>query len=205
VLVNRDAPDSLSLSPLEGLASPDRALVPAIKLIAQWLLARPTVYSLPSALPFLRLGETIYRPPSVARRMAGGEAAVLCETARLQDAEAAQRCAVAERLRRAVETTGAGRVPMGWSGGRAGWLRLPLWPSDLTLRRAAKPVARRLGIMPGYPLPLSRLPGFRARVYDGLPSHPGADELAARLLTLPSHSQLTEADLVRLEQWLRAV
>ena len=30
---------------------------------AQWLLARPSTYAIPAALPFLKLGETVFRPP----------------------------------------------------------------------------------------------------------------------------------------------
>ena len=34
--------------------------VPALK--AQWLLARPWLYRIPASLPFLGLGDTVYRP-----------------------------------------------------------------------------------------------------------------------------------------------
>src|SRR5690606_36256244 len=45
------------------------ALVLTLKNLAQWLLAHPSVYRLPSSLPFLRLGETIFHPPRAPRRM----------------------------------------------------------------------------------------------------------------------------------------
>ncbi|HEX6909387.1 MAG TPA: DegT/DnrJ/EryC1/StrS family aminotransferase, partial [Longimicrobium sp.] len=44
---------------------------------AQWVLARPSLYALPAALPFLRLGETVYHPPSPPRRLSRAAAGVL--------------------------------------------------------------------------------------------------------------------------------
>ncbi|HYR11816.1 MAG TPA: DegT/DnrJ/EryC1/StrS family aminotransferase, partial [Longimicrobium sp.] len=43
----------------------------------QWMLARPSVYAFPAALPFLRLGETVYHPPSPPRRLSRAAAGVL--------------------------------------------------------------------------------------------------------------------------------
>src|SRR5205823_9074846 len=48
-----------------------------VALGAQWLLARPELYSLPSSIPMLRLGEMVYRAASEPRVMARAAAAVL--------------------------------------------------------------------------------------------------------------------------------
>ena len=202
LLLNPAAPTDLRLPQAGTLAAPTGGAGAAMKLTAQWLLARPGLYALPAALPFLRLGQTVYHPPSTPARMSGAEAAVLLGTASLQQPEAERRRAHAGRLQHAVQAVGAGGIPRGWEGGVEGWLRLPVLPTDATLRRARTHAARGLGIMPGYPIPLARLPGFGRRILDGPVALPGAEELAARLHTLPVHGQVTLGDLQRIEHWL---
>jgi hypothetical protein len=58
-----------------------------------------------------------------------------------------------------------------------------------------------LGILPGYPIPLARLPGFAERLRQVTPT-PGAALLAERLHTIPVHSLMTPSDIVRIERWL---
>ena len=202
LLLSSGAPSELILPEDRVLVRGRRGVGAVVKLMAQWLLARPVLYALPSALPFLQLGETVYHLPSQPARMSGAEAALVLATAPLQDREADRRRAHAERLRRAAEVGGAGSTPLGWTGGQPGWLRLPLLPTDATLRRASNPASRRLGILPGYPMLLARLPGFAARLHGAVSAYPGAEELALRLHTLPTHGQLTPADLGKLERWL---
>ena len=71
------------------------------------------------------------------------------------------------------------------------------WPAKSTGM-----TARVLGIMPGYPLPLARLPGFGTRVLNRPGPFPGAEALADRLITLPVHGAVNEGDLRRLEAWI---
>jgi dTDP-4-amino-4,6-dideoxygalactose transaminase len=201
LLLNPGAPAELALPARETLEAAGSGLGSVVKLSAQWLLARPSLYAVPAALPFLKLGETIYHPPHSPAPAAGPEAEVLLHTAPLQEPEAERRRRTAGRLLAAVVAAGAGTVPSGWEGGRASWLRLPLLPTAEVLRRTAERTAARLGIMPAYPIPLSRLPGFH-RVQPGGAGHPGAEELATRLRTLPTHGALSEADIRRLERWL---
>ena len=173
------------------------------RLAAQWLLARPSLYAIPSSLPFLRLGETVYRAPEPMGRMSGQAAGVLLATARLMELEFDRRRSHAARLREAVRAAGVGMVPTGPEEGRPSWLRLPLLPSAVQEQRGRGDAARRLGIMPGYPLPLSRLPGFAERVLQRAERFPGAELLASTLLTLPTHGQLTPGDLLALVEWIR--
>ena len=185
----------------ETLEAGGRGLGSVVKFSARWLLARPALYAIPSALPFLKLGQTIYHLSHAPARATGAEAGVLLHTAPLQDPEAERRRRNAGLLRAAAIAAGAGRVPSGWEGGQASWLRLPLLPTAAVLERSAAPAAVRLGIMPGYPVPLSRLPGF-TRVRSAGAGYPGAEELALGLRTLPTHGRLSESDIERLERWL---
>jgi dTDP-4-amino-4,6-dideoxygalactose transaminase len=202
LLLNAGAPASLVPPASETLGRSRAGVVVALKLTAQWLLARPETYAIPAALPFLQLGKTVYRRAGPAARVSPTVAATVLTTAPFQEGEADQRRNNAQRLIRAVDAAGAGRVPLPWGGGLPGWLRLPLLPTDPVLRRATQPAASALGILPAYPIPLSRLPGFTSRVGGASEGFPGAEDLSRRLQTLPTHSLLRESDLARLEGWL---
>lgn len=171
-----------------------------LPLAAQWLLGRPSVYAAPSALPFLRLGETWYHTPTPVRAMSPVAARVLSVTLRLGEREVRVRQANARRLlaRPAAGLTWV-QVP---SGGEPSYLRLPSVAVPAIRAAAVGPEARALGIMPGYPHALCDLRGFGKRVVNRGDGFPVARTLAERLVTLPTHSRLSERDLVRLETWL---
>ena len=183
------------------------ALLPALRgvrelvqLQAQWLLGRPSLYALPASLPFLQLGETVYHPPSPVRGLSAVATRTLGVTWGLRDGEADIRGANAARLR---ARSGPGLTPIaGPAGAAAGYLRLPFVASPAVRAAACTAEARALGIMPGYPSALCDLAGFGARVINRSDAFPGARMLAERLVTLPTHSLLDEADLARLEAWV---
>jgi dTDP-4-amino-4,6-dideoxygalactose transaminase len=171
-----------------------------MRLAAQWLLARPAIYGIPSALPFLGLGQTPYHPPHAPRGAARIQGAVLDRTLTLEPGEAAVRRANAARLIAAATRSGQWHVPRVPQGAAPSWLRLPVLPAGRS--RPAVDRARRLGIMPGYPRALADLRGFGGRVINADWGFPGARALAERLITLPTHSRLRERDLEALETWL---
>lgn len=173
-----------------------RSLVAAA---AQWMLARPGLYALPAALPFLRLGETIYHAPHAARAMPVAQQRVLEQVWPMLEREAAVRRRHADRLM-ARGTAGAARPVRVPQQSQPGWLRLPLLVTNRGAALAGE--AGSLGIMPGYPIALSELSGFGSRRRNAAATFPGATTLAASLVTLPTHSLLNERDLVRLERWM---
>jgi perosamine synthetase len=185
---------------LPSLERGGRDLVGLVKSAAQFVLARPSLYAIPSTLPFLRLGETIYRPPHQAVAPAEASFGLLSRSVRTVAPEARARRRNAARIRQALgpgaepgECTHASALP--------GYLRFPLL---LSAGREADSAARRLGIMPGYPTTLQRLSGFGERRVEPGRSMPGADVLAARLVTIPTHGLLSEADLAAIERWARS-
>ncbi len=188
----------------QGVAAPPRSLAEPLKTAAQWLLGRPALYAIPAALPFLGLGETVYRAPSIVRGLPAFAAGMLRETLRLADTEAAARRAHAERLLTALRDRGKDDIvaPRAPRGAIAGQLRLPLLVHPSLADRFASAEARRLGIMPAYPRTLAALDGFRARVGNGDATHPGAAQLVARLFTAPTHGGLSPRDVARLAAWL---
>lgn len=178
---------------------------------AQWALARPSVYGVPAALPFLGLGETVYRPPRPARGIAPACLAVLEESWAASLREADNRRRRAGRLLRRVRETAALSAVTSPPQGAPGYLRLPVAARREAARaRLSAPDARRLGVMPAYPKPLDRLEAFRevlSEAENGTTprSLPGSEALAESLFTLPVHSRMSRGDFDRLEELVASV
>lgn len=203
LLANDDA-GSAALAAVRDRLLPGRtSATEPIALLAQCLLARPSLYGIPASLPFLGLGETVYRRPRETRGMSAFALGVLRCTLPSADGEAAARRAHAERLLQRLGVAGKGleavRPP---AGAVPGYLRLPVLAPDPSRTRLGSDAARRLGIMPGYPAALADLPGFGVRAVNGGAGFPGARRLAASLVTFPTYSLLAERDLRALEAWI---
>lgn len=186
---------------LEGKAAGARD---ALTLLAQWLLARPSLYGLPLSMPWLRLGETVYHPAGKPAAPSAFAAGVLTRTLRLALAEAERRRANAEWLLGRTSESGPVRAPRPPAGTMPGFLRLPVVVDDSALPRFRTPLARSLGVWPGYPEPLSDLAGFGPRREDPDEAIPGARALARRLFTLPTHGLLDQAARAQLASLLGA-
>lgn len=185
---------------LLGGAPTPRGAKTMVLLAAQMVLGRPSLYSIPSSLPFLHLGETIYHPPSPPGRPTASSLRVLVGVLHRSDDEARHRSRTAERLAGAVAAAPDfdAIVPRGDEA--PGYLRLPaIVRKGRREERAAE--ARRLGVADGYPTPLDVLPSIRPHLVEE-PHLPGAATLAERLVTLPTHRLLTDRDVEALERWL---
>lgn len=197
LLVNTREALDLAAHPLAPAAG-SRAIA-VVKLAAQALLTRPSLYAVPASLPFLGLGETRFQPPHAVRAMSDHAIAALEATLPLQSEDVASRRQHAERLLERLEQHGASAIRAAMPSGSApGWLRLPFvarHPRTGLARAAA------LGVLPGYPIPLRELEPLRpSLVADS--STPGAARLAELLWTLPTHALLTSTDLEALERWI---
>jgi dTDP-4-amino-4,6-dideoxygalactose transaminase len=187
--------------PLVG--QPRRGWKELLAIAAQLLLEHPSVYAIPAALPFLRLGETIYRKPRPLRGPAVASNAMIAATWTLADREVDARRRNAECLLEALEGQPDLAAIRAGAGARPGYLRLPVFASRGARRAAVEPAARRLGIMPAYPKALCDLDDFGAQCVNRDAALPGARLLADRLCTLPTHGRLESADLEELETWIR--
>ena len=205
-LLAHDAAGQRILDRAKGMLGAARRGWPELLAItAQFLLERPNVYALPAALPFLHLGETIYRPPRPLRGPTSASSAVVAATWRLAEREAEVRRRNAERLLVELRWQPGFEVITTPPDARPGYLRLPVLASPTARRAAAEPAARRLGVMGGYPKVLCDLERFRPRCLNRDGAFPGSRLLAARLCTLPTHGQLRIRDFERLALWIRAV
>ncbi len=172
---------------------------------AQWLLARPAIYGLPSSLSFLQLGQTVYRPPHVPGRPSAVSFGILDHNYAARDEESAVRKAHARRLLETVDRLPALRGYRAPPGTEAGYLRLPVAAAPEVATAARSADARRLGVWPSYPAALADLPGFAERRVDVPQDYRGARELARGLVTLPTHGRMRAGDLVALERWLASL
>jgi dTDP-4-amino-4,6-dideoxygalactose transaminase len=167
---------------------------------AQWAFGRPTVYGIPSSIPFLRLGETVYHPPRPPRRIARSATRIVSAVWAASQRDAMVRRRNAERLNTAAQKRGCWRTIIVGPRAVPGYLRLPLLCASGS--PAFSKTGERLGIMRGYALPLFALPALRRYRLPQAEGWPGATELADRLITLPTHARLSESDLAALEAWL---
>jgi dTDP-4-amino-4,6-dideoxygalactose transaminase len=156
-------------------------------LALQSLLISPRLYWFPAGLPFLRLGETIFHEDFPLRELSPLQARLLRGwRTRLDQLNRARRQIASHYLR---HIHGAREF-----GKRIAYLRFPLLLDPEARRRVLiEDASRRLGITGMYPATVGRIPELQARLTEKV--FPRAEELAARVLTLPTHSLLTRGDL----------
>ncbi len=164
--------------------SPRGGVGALVRILAQWLLARPGWYAAPAALPFLQLGETIYRNPHPISGMIAFAAGVLTRTLVLApgeiDARRRRASVLGERGHQGLQTW---PIPDGWT---AGWLRYPVVLPDTATTSLSHDLVVD-GVARGYPLSLAVLGGFGGRRLNPSTGFPGASRLADRLVTVPTH------------------
>jgi dTDP-4-amino-4,6-dideoxygalactose transaminase len=183
-----------------SLAPPVSTMPGVVGLGAQWLLARPSLYALPTALP-LGLGETRYVQPSPPAAMTDAAIRLVLANGRQSEAEIPRRRANARRLRARLEKVPDLVLPL--ERGSPGYLRLPLRIPGRPAAQVAAGPAKRLGLVAGYPRALPTLEAAREG-QAAAPPTPGAETLARELFTAPTHSLLKEQDLQRIADWLRS-
>lgn len=184
------------------LRSQRRGVKQLLGATAQWVLGSPRMYGIPASLPFLRLGETIYRDAVPPGSISSTAPAVLSRSWAAAERESWHRRQNASRLLQYVERSDAldsiGPPPRG----EPGYLRLPLLAAERAVTTLASARARRLGVMPGYPMALADLAGFSERCRNRSADFTGARTLAERLFTVPTHSRLSARDFACLETLL---
>lgn len=165
---------------------------------SQWIFGRPALYSIPSAIPGLRLGEMVYHRASEPAPLSAAAAALVRASLVPAEREIAVRRANADALMTAVGGSIGVEAIRPVSGGMSGYLRFPV--RDLE-RRAEVP---RLGIVRAYPRTLIEEKELRSCLYPNEKAPAGAVELRRSLFTLPVHSLVTPRDLKELAAWLRS-
>jgi dTDP-4-amino-4,6-dideoxygalactose transaminase len=167
---------------------------------AQWAFGRPTIYAIPSSLPWLHLGEMVYHP---AREPSGLSTAAATLTSWSLGNEANDRRSRSERadmFRRFTKDIESIRPIRAVEGGESGYLRFAVL--DRSGKRRAAP---RLGVMGSYPRTLRQQPELQSQLLPDQLATTGADELCRSLFTIPTHFRVTASDLRALCHWLGSV
>lgn len=188
------------LSPgLDTKARPSRDIKGFLALTVQQVLASPRLYWLPDSIPWLALGETIYHRPWTPFSIGRAQAALAGEAITHIDEDRQRRATVSGSLTEALqpfrESIQLIEVPQ---ESTPGFLRLG---GRMT---RAQPSLRRWGIRRSYPIPLPEHPELKPLL--ALTSnHPGAQRLCRELVSLPTHSGVSDEDVLRLVEHLRGL
>jgi len=200
---------------VQGVEAADRALPPragigsglraAMTTLGQWVFGRPELYGIPTALPWLGLGETTYRDPVLPFAIPSYCAALALTTAEASAREVMARRRTAARLRERLDRPDPSNgicplVPL--AAGESGYLRFPVLSGTGTRSILDSDGARSLGILRGYPRSLPELPVVSGLRMDGADLFPGALELRSSLFSLPTHSLVEEGDLAEMVRFL---
>ena len=163
-------------------------------LWAQWALGRPSLYGLPRSLPVLGLGQTVYRSAPELRGLPARNAEVLGRVWDRSTTDAKGRGNRAQRWRDLLQNRRGVRLIEVDREARPGWLRFPILASGESLESLTSPRAEAAGIARGYRLVMVELPVSSGRILNVRREFPGARALAATLLTLPTHSMVSDRD-----------
>jgi perosamine synthetase len=185
----------------QQVASPARGVGEAFILVSQWALGRPACYGLAAALPFLRLGETVYHSPIQPNAMSVTALHALRAAMHATGQEVECRRLTAQRILASARKSARVRQIEPVAKGKPGYLRLPMI-SEIPLSRAEQEQMRRFGLARGYPRCLDTLIPFRDRVANPSETLSGARSLAESLITVPTHSRVEPVDLCTMEAWL---
>nr|WP_051305913.1 DegT/DnrJ/EryC1/StrS family aminotransferase [Desulfogranum mediterraneum] len=196
IVTNRDDLAGRITSRVSDMASCSQAgsVMLLFKALAITLLQRPALFWLPKALPFLKLGETIYDSEFSLRQISAVQLQLARKwQQRLETHRRARLRNIAYWQQNLPEGLAQLRPPTGNS-----LVRLPIIARS---RRQRDDIVRQselqgLGIMPVYPAPIHRIADL-ANDFLGQ-EYPQAEDLCNRLLTVPVHEQVTARDNERI-------
>lgn len=159
-------------------------------LVFMTIFLRPSLYWLPSAMPFLKLGETIFPKGFPIYKLSGIKAAILSSWKLRLD-----------------ESNKFRKSTVGYFGQHfnvpEACLRLPFLFKDQDSRESVYLSSRErgLGISKMYPSPINEIEDIK-QSFNG-EEYPMARSVAARLLTVPTHQLLSQRDKENIFSFLK--
>lgn len=166
--------------------------------IVLWLFLSPARFGLITKLPFVKLGETIYdpdfilsymsRPAAWLGRRKVRELSIINAARTVNGKRLLEKLAILLKSNR-VQTTHESNSP------NSLFLRLPLLAPCLSERNSLLKKGRSLGFSRMYGEPLSVIDDPALWSHGSAASTPVAEDFAHRLVTLPTHAFVTEADM----------
>ena len=184
--------------------SPARELEIFLKNVLGSVFLSPRLYSIPNSMKFLKLGVTEFNPAFPVRRMSKIAEALFLRTARSLPDLVRSRTVTANDLLTAVRQVSRFSTPTSSVSCRPGFVRFPLLAYEQAQRDQAVRDLWRAGIgaTPFYPSAICDIAGIDAHMAVADFHRPGAEDIARRLLTLPTHSFVQSSDIQRIASTL---
>jgi dTDP-4-amino-4,6-dideoxygalactose transaminase len=192
----------------DGLADPRPYINPVGELrgflsaVAQWSMGRPACYAIPASIPWLRLGETLYREPAPIKAITRFAAALVARSQAAANREADARRANADWLLRRFKPDSRFCTVQIKPAGTPGYLRLALRVRAGAAGFAGLRRSRQLGAARSYPSTLAKLAQLQDRLVGRADRFLGGETLSRELVTFPTHSRLSAAERSDLLQLL---
>jgi dTDP-4-amino-4,6-dideoxygalactose transaminase len=167
-----------------------------LEMVMMRFFIHPLLYWLPAGLPFLRLGETTFYTDFSMYRMDEVRAHQLQGWERRLALANQERATRAGWLIDGLDLHRRGIQPI--TGKEAVYLRLPVLVRDRETKEAVCRQSREVGagLSPNYPATIQEIPELAGRLVGR--KCPGAQEVVDRLVTLPTHQFVTEADRLKI-------
>jgi dTDP-4-amino-4,6-dideoxygalactose transaminase len=167
-----------------------------LEMVMMRFFIHPLLYWLPAGLPFLRLGETTFYTDFSMYRMDEVRAHQLQGWERRLALANQERATRAGWLIDGLDLHRRGMQPI--TGKEAVYLRLPVMVRDRETKEAVCRQSREVGagLSPNYPATIQEIPELAGRLAGR--KCPGAQEVVDRLVTLPTHQFVTEADRLKI-------
>lgn len=168
-----------------------------LAMSAYSLLLHPRLYWIPNSLPFLKLGLTEFDPDFEIGRLSPVAEALISQVVNDLDRVNEARLKRAELIRHALENASDFALPELAANCRPTYIRFPLIARDEGTRRRALAQLRQSGIGGSsmYPAAICDIPGIEGHMAAREFHRPQAEDLSRRLLTLPTHPYVRDADM----------
>lgn len=156
------------------------------KTVLTSILIRPSLYWLPSGLPFLELGKTFFYRDFPVKMMSGMKAGLLKDLGVKLKADNIKRLSASSFYSKRIKAAMSPKAP---------YLRFPFICESADEKKAllAESGRRGLGLNGMYPGPVSSINEIKDLL--DRREFPGATRVSERLITLPTHSLLKKKDL----------
>jgi perosamine synthetase len=201
VVTNSDAVASALREEMAGLPSPQMAhsAIGVAKALGYFLMLRPWLYWIPNAIPQLELGKTVYttefplerpsRPLVALGRTMLGHLEDFTRARRSNAAALVEKLAGLSGIRMVAPTAAASPV----------YLRLPILVADHAARQRAIQAlnAAGIGASGSYPASLADIPHLDGAFAGGEVTATGGRYVARHIVTLPTHTFVSGADVDR--------
>ena len=166
---------------------PAESLKDFAKLAFMAIFIRPRLYWIPNAMPFLKLGQTIFPKTVAVKRLSGMQAGLLHDWQHQLNQSNQRRSETAASVSRQMSLS----PPQGPSHP---YLRLPILAATPQRREQMHSFAERrgLGVSVAYPTPINEIPEI-SHLFAGR-RFPSARQVSQRILTIPTHQWISEKD-----------